>query len=86
MAAKQLLRPGPVEERQMAQEIALLSGLYSPNVVRFLGADLAPGQKMMIFTEYCERGDLYQALRDDADAGSKQRQLGWHGRLALGQD
>ena len=80
MAAKKLLRPGPRQEKQMAQEIALLSGLYSPHIVRFLGADFTPGQVVM-YSEYCEHGDLYRAIHRDGQAG-QPRQLDWHGRSA----
>lgn len=85
IAAKKLLRPGPKEEAQMAKEIALLSGLFSPHIVRFLGADVTPGQQMVVFTEFCERGDLYRALQTDAQLGQR-RQLSWHGRLASPHD
>ena len=63
----------------MAHEIALLSGLYSPHIVRFLGANVTPGQQMVMFSEYCERGDLYHVIHNDAEE-DKARHLGWYNR------
>ena len=66
----------------MAQEIALLSGLYSPYIVRFLGASVTPGREMFMFSEFCERGDLYHAIQIDAEE-DQTRQLGWQLRWAV---
>ena len=47
------------------REVALLLRLRHPNVVLFMGANLA-GPDMCIVMEYCAQGSLYQVLRDPA--------------------
>ena len=47
------------------REVSLLTKLRHPNVVLFMGANLA-GPDMCIVMEYCAQGSLYQVLRDPA--------------------
>lgn len=59
-------------------QVAILSSLRSPYIVQFLGASLTQGSAMLL-TEFCERGDLYQAIKRDQGTGM----LSWYRRSAL---
>ncbi|KAK9836918.1 hypothetical protein WJX74_011052 [Apatococcus lobatus] len=75
VAVKELNDPTPAHEEQFQGEVAILSSLRSPYIVQFLGASLVQGSAMLI-TEYCERGDLYRAIKNDQGTGM----LSWYRR------
>ena len=75
VAVKELNDPTPAHEEQFRREVAILSSLRSPYIVQFLGASLTQGSAMLL-TEFCERGDLYQAIKRDQGTGM----LSWYRR------
>ena len=78
VAVKEVLEADHVEMRlEMKQEIDMLASLNSPYIVRFLGADLTPGSKPLMISEFCELGDLYHAIAADAHRGT----WSWYRRL-----
>lgn len=81
VAVKELNDPTPAHEEQFRQEVAILSSLRSPYIVQFLGASLTQGSAMLL-TEFCERGDLYQAIKRDQGTGM----LSWHRRSGSAPD
>uniref|UniRef100_A0A7S3GKV5 Protein kinase domain-containing protein n=1 Tax=Palpitomonas bilix TaxID=652834 RepID=A0A7S3GKV5_9EUKA len=63
VAAKQMYSE-VFDESQMKSvlhEAVVLSKLYHPNILRFLGVNFSPPH-VVIFTEYCSSGDLQQFL------------------------
>ncbi|KAK9833197.1 hypothetical protein WJX74_009814 [Apatococcus lobatus] len=62
------------EQQRFVREIATLRALHDPNIVMFLGACMQRNKTLLVM-EYLPNGNLWDAIRGDAN-----RQLGWYGR------
>lgn len=82
VAVKKLLRqPGAEGARAVAafkKEVALMTRLRHPNIVLFMGVIAEP---LCLVTEFCNRGNLFELLHNDAAAS-----LTWKQRLHIALD
>lgn len=62
--------------REFVSEVALLARLRHPNIVLFFGACTHP---MLVVTEFCERGNLFNLLHSEVE-------MSWALRLRLAVD
>ncbi|KAK9865664.1 hypothetical protein WJX84_002223 [Apatococcus fuscideae] len=74
VAIKIITEQSQKEKLRFVQEISLLKNLRHTNIVQFIGALIDPEQ-IVLAAEFMPRGDLWHALRGDA-----QRLLSWSKR------
>ncbi|KAK9801337.1 hypothetical protein WJX73_005762 [Symbiochloris irregularis] len=61
------------------REIELIASCRDANILQFYGA-CTSGAEVMLVTEFCDRGDLYHAIQDEAEEEHCDGQFCWYQR------
>jgi len=69
--------------KTLEQEVSIMMKIRHPNIILFMGMCLKPP---CIVTEYCNRGSLYDLLRDARRVPALAAQLSWSRRLSMAVD